>query len=284
MAILGGRREERRPGRPSIMEKVAGGTPVPRCFVFPLGLSFALLVPARPVFAQATSAEGAVARGDRLMTESRTEAAIEAYRAGLAVTPDDPELLWKTARALSNLADETPGESGDEARMEEAVTLARRAVRDGPAVSRAHTTLAAALGRMALFRGGKQKVELAREVGREARRGVELDSRDFAPFTVLGVLERELATLNPLLRGFASALFGGLPNASLERSAAYLERATRLGPRYIAPRVELARTYAEMDRDEDAIAQLDRALALPPQERLDSILQQQARSLLTELR
>ena len=54
---------------------------------------------------------------------------------------------------------------------------------------------------------------LAREVGREARRAAELDPRDFAPFTVLGVLERELATWNPLLRGFAGALFGGLPAA-----------------------------------------------------------------------
>jgi hypothetical protein len=232
--------------------------------------------------AQASQADAA-ARGDRLMAESRTEAAIEAYRLGLATHSDDPTLLWKTARALSNLADETPGESGDEARMEEAVELSRRAVRAGPGISRTHTTLAASLGRLALFRGGKRKVELAREVGREARRGAELDSQDFAPFTVLGVLERELATLNPLLRGFAGALFGGVPDASLDRSAALLGRATRLGPGYIAPHLELARTYAEMDRKADARVAIERALALPPRERLDVVLQVQARELLRDL-
>jgi tetratricopeptide (TPR) repeat protein len=246
---------------------------------FPLELVLALAV-VIPDTARAQA--DAAAQGDRLMAESRTEAAIEVYRAGLAAGPDDTTLLWKTARAISKFADETPGDAGDEARMEEAVELSRRAVRAGPGTSRAHTTLAASLGKLALFRGGKQKVELAREVGREARRGAELDPQDFAPFTVLGVLERELATLNPLLRGFASALFGGVPEASLERSASYLERAVRLGPGYVAPHLELARTYAEMDREE-ARGELDKALALSPQERLDRILQGQARELLQEL-
>jgi hypothetical protein len=126
-------------------------------------------------------------------------------------------------------------------------------------------------------------VELAREVGREARKAAELDPRDFAPFAVLGVLERELATLNPLLRGFASALFGGLPDASLERSAALLERSVRLGPAYVAPHLELARTYVEMDREEEARAELQRALAARPTERLDRVLQERARELLREL-
>jgi tetratricopeptide (TPR) repeat protein len=201
----------------------------------------------------------------------------------LADRPDDPELLWKTARAISNLADETPGEAGDEARMEEAVELSRRAVHAGPAISRTHTTLAASLGKLALFRGGKRKVELAREVEREARRAAELDPRDFAPFTVLGVLDRELATLNPLLRGFAGALFGGLPDASLERSEALLARAVWLAPDYVAPHLELARTYLEMDRSAEARAELEKALALVPRERLDAVLQARARQLLRDL-
>lgn len=232
----------------------------------------------------AQTPESAVARGDRLMAAERTEAAIAAYRDGLAANPDDPVLLWKTARALSNLADETPGEAGDEERLEEAVELARLAVRAGPAISRTHSTLAATLGKLALFRGGKRKVELAREVEREARRAAELDARDFVPFTVLGVLEREIATLNPLLRGFAGVLFGGVPDASIERSAALLERATRLAPDYVAPRLELARTYLEMGREAQARREIETALGLEPKERLDRILQAEARTLLRELR
>jgi tetratricopeptide (TPR) repeat protein len=246
-------------------------------------LALTLAVLTSPALSQAPQQETAVTRGDRMMTEFRTEAAISAYRAGLVTRPTDPEILWKTARAIGNLADETPGKRGDESLLEEAVDLSRRAVRFGPGVSRAHTTLAASLGKLALFRGGKQKVELAREVGREAQRAADLDPRDFAPFTVLGVLERELATLNPLLRGFARALFGGVPDASLERSAELLERAVRLAPGYAAPRIELARTYVEMDREARARAELEKAIALEPREQLDRVLQARARALLAEL-
>ncbi|MGH7543062.1 MAG: hypothetical protein ACREK7_03915, partial [Gemmatimonadota bacterium] len=106
----------------------------------------------------------AAARGDSLMASFRTSEAVAAYRQGLAAAQDDPVLLWKTSRALLNLAEERPGKEGDEAAYREAVELARRAVLAAPEAARPHATLAAALGRLALFEGGKRKVELAREV------------------------------------------------------------------------------------------------------------------------
>lgn len=237
-------------------------------------------VPAAPATAQTAAA---LARGDSLMAAFRTADAIAAYRDGLAAHPDDPTLLWKTARAISNLADETPGEDGDEARYEEAVDLARKAVRLAPDVSRTHTTLAAALGKLALFRGGKRKVELAREVESEAQRAVALDPSDFAPFTILGVWNREVATLNFFLRAFAKTLFGGLPDASVERSRALLERAVRLAPDLVTPRLELARTLRETGREAEARRELRTALGLRPREQLDRVQQDRARRLLEEL-
>lgn len=224
-----------------------------------------------------------VARGDRRMAAFETEAAIDAYRAGLDRHPTDVTLLWKASRALTNRAIETPGEEGDEARYEEAVALARRAVRHGPEVARAHASLAAALGRLALFRGGRRKVELAREVHAGAREAIALDPSDFAGFVVLGVWHREVATLNPILKVVAGAFLGGLPDASLERSRVLLDRAVALAPETIAPRLERARTLVEMDEEAAAAADLREALALPPREALDRVQKRWAEALLEEI-
>lgn len=242
----------------------------------------AVIVLLHATFAIAQAASAA-ARGDSLMAAFRTSEAVAAYRQGLAATPDDPTLLWKTSRALMNLAEERPGKEGDEAMYREAVALARRAVSAAPDAARSHATLAAALGRLALFEGGKRKVELAREVRSEAELAARLDPSDFAAFVVLGILERELATLNPFLKAFARTFFGRLPEASEEGSAAHLERAVRLEPGFITPRVELARTYVELDRDADARRELEAALALPPLEEADRIRQREARVLLEEI-
>lgn len=236
-----------------------------------------------PVIALGQSAEGFAARGDSLMTALETRAAVETYRAGLAAHPDSPLLGWKTARALVNLAEETSGPEDDEGLYREAVSLAREAVGHAPRSARAHATLAGALGRLAQFLGSKGKVELAREVHEHARRATGLDPNDFAGFVVLGIWNREVATLNFFLRTFAANLFGGLPDASLERSAALLERAVRLAPDYVTPNLELARTYAEMDRERDARAALTRALDAPVREALDTIRKEEARLLQREL-
>jgi tetratricopeptide (TPR) repeat protein len=231
----------------------------------------------------AQAGPAAAAHGDSLMAAFRTPEAVAAYRQGLATTADDPVLLWKTSRALLNLAEERPGKEGDEAAYREAVELARRSVRAAPKEARPHATLAAALGRLALFEGGKRKVELAREVRSEAELAARLDPSDFAAFVVLGILELELATLNPFLKAFARTFFGRLPEASEEGSAAHLERAVRLGPEYITPRVELARTYLELDREADARRELEESLELPPREEADRIRQSEARELLEEI-
>lgn len=225
----------------------------------------------------------AEARGDSLMRAFDTAAAIAAYRQGLEASPQDVGLLLDLARALTNLSMETPGEAGDRERYEEAVRLGRRAIELDPDRAAAHATLAAALGRHAVFQGGRRKVELAREVREAARRAIDLDPGDFRSFIVLGVWNREVATLNPLLRGVANAFLGGLPSASLERSAAALERARRLAPDIVFTRLELGRTYAEMGRDRDARRELETAIGLEPQEALDRVLQREARSLLDAL-
>lgn len=245
--------------------------------------SAALLLQVVPLVAQTDGARQAASRGDSLIEGFETAAAVEAYRAGLAADPDDPTLLWKTSRALLNLAEERPGKEGDRENYREAVELARRAVAEAPDQARPHATLAAALGKLALFEGGRRKVELAREVRSEAGTAARLDPSDFAAFVVLGILDRELATLNPLLKAFARTFFGRLPDSSLERSAELLERAVSLAPEFVTPHVELALTYLEQDREEAAAEELRRAIALAPREQLDRLRQREARELLEKV-
>lgn len=233
----------------------------------------------------------ALARGDSLMAALDTPRAIEAYRQGIAASPDDPVLLWRAARALSNRTAETPGREGDEPFHQEAVELARRAVAAGPEVARTHTTLATALGRyghwLALecrVRCAGRIVDMGKEGYGATRRAIALDPYDYAPFVVLGRFHRELSTVPLVVKVIARTFLGGYPPVSLEASAQNLERAIRLDPDDVTAHFELARTYAEMGRDDEARVQLRAALGAPIRERLDVVEKEEARRLLETLK
>lgn len=237
-----------------------------------------------------TDVARAEAEGDRRMREFRTADAVEAYRAGLATDPDHPVLLWKAARALSNRAEETPGYEGDLEILEEALGLARRAVEAGPEIARTHSTLAVVLGRygralahVQRIRSARTVIRMAREAHLEARRAIALDPADFAPYTFLGVMNRELATVNPVVRFIAERFLGEYPDVDLDDSLTFLSRAKRLAPEDVTTRVELARTLVELGREAEARDEFRTALALPPAEALDRVEQRRARELLDRL-
>lgn len=224
------------------------------------------------------------------MAALETARAIEAYRRGIAAAPDDPELLWKAARALSNRTAETPGSEGDRPLHDEAVALARRAVAADPDLARTHTTLATGLGRYGRWlahecriRCAGQVVDMGREAYQATRRAIDLDPYDPAPFVVLGAYHRELSTVPLVVKMIAKTFLGGYPPVSLEESASYLERAIRLDPGDVTAHLELARTYAEMGRRDDARAEIRKALAAPVRERLDAVEKDEATRLLAEL-
>lgn len=232
----------------------------------------------------------AAARGDSLLAAFRTGAAVEAYRQGLSARPDDPDLLWKTARALMQWSLETPGEENDEERLEEAVRLARRAVEAGPEVARAHTILAASVGLYGQLLGRKYRliranevVDMAHEVHREALRAIELDPYDFGPYVILGIFHRELAMVHPIVKAIARAFLGSYPDVSVERSREYLQRATALAPGDVTARLELARTYIAMDQAEAARRELEIVVRRPPADAMDRVELNEARELLEEI-
>ncbi|HJR54813.1 MAG TPA: tetratricopeptide repeat protein [Gemmatimonadota bacterium] len=249
----------------------------------------AVLVLCLPAHAGGQS-ESARARGDSLMAALETTRAIEAYRQGFDGSRDEPELLWRAARALSNRTAETPGRGGDEPLHQEAVALARRAVAAGPDVARTHTTLATTLGRYGHWlahecriRCAGRIVDMGKEAYRATRRAIQLDPYDPAPFVVLGVYHRDLSTVPLVVKVIARTFLGGYPPVSLKASATNLERAVRLDPGDVTAHLELARTYAAMDRDDDARGELRAALASSSRERLDMVEKEEARRLLVTL-
>lgn len=204
-----------------------------------------------------------VAAGDAALTQFNLDAALTAYRAAHIQAPDNYEATWKLARALADKSTLTKDRNEQKQCCVEAEQLARTAVSLKPDDSKGHAYLAVAVGKLALYEGGKRKVELGNEVKKESEKAIKLNDKEDLAYHVLGIWNREMAELNWLLRKFAEMLYGKFPSASLDDATRYLEHAAELAPNVVPHRVELGVTLADARKWQEANDTLERALAMP---------------------
>ena len=185
----------------------------------------------------------AVEAGDSALEKFDLNTAIRDYRLALQSQPNNYEATWKLCRGLVDEGTLTQLRADQKLCFVEAERLARRAIGLQPEDANGHLYLAIAVGKLALFEGGKRKVELSKEVKVEAEKALALNSNEDIAYHVLGVWHREMAELNWMLKKFAGLLYGGLPAASLDQSLKNLRHAVELAPENVAHQVELAKTF-----------------------------------------
>jgi tetratricopeptide (TPR) repeat protein len=213
--------------------------------------------------AEAEEVATTIAAGDAAMEGLDLEAGIAAYRSVLQADPGSYEAAWRLVRALTDKATLSKTPSEQKGLCVEAENLARKAVSLSPSDANGHAYLAVAVGKLALFEGGKRKVELSKEVKTEAEKALQLNPDDDVALHVLAIWNREMVELGWFLKSFAQLLYGKFPPASLDAAITDLRRATELHGDVIPHHVELGITLALAKRWPEAKTELDKGLALP---------------------
>jgi len=237
---------------------------------------------AAPARAQGTA--DALARGQALEQAFDFEGAYGVYRAA-ARTDTTTYALWvRLAKVAGDRGqrfqlDERKPEA--EAAYAEAVKASRRSVRLDPKGWEGHSGLAANLGRLALFEGGKKRIEMSREVKAEADRALELNPRDSRSMHVLARWNRGIAELNAFEKTAAKLVYGGLPEgATMNNAVSWFEKAIKVDPNFLNHHLELGRTYLDLKLPDKAREQFELALKCPKMSPFDDEYRADAQVLL----
>ena len=221
--------------------------------------------------------------GDIAFKKFDNRAALENYRRAAEIDSSNCEALWKLARAYVDVGMSLPKKE-QPPYFALGEKTARRCTALHPDSANGHFFLAAALGRVALYEGGKRKIQISKEVKAEAERALQCDSTHDGAMHVLGRWNYELAELNFLERAVAKVIFGGLPTgANYEQAAKYFEQALEHRPDMPVHHFELGRTLLKLDRPAEARRQFEQCLALPDILWDDARHKQEARRLLDKL-
>ncbi len=168
--------------------------------------------------------------GDAASEAFDNETARLCYQRAFAIDSTHCDVLCSLARAniQRGLIGPEDEKAGWFASSEE---LSRRSVSLCPDSSEAHFILAVAIGQMTRVVGGKRRIELSKDVKREAETTLSLDPRHFGAMHVLGRWNYEVAGLGWFSRLAAKVVYGGVPpGASYQQAKEWFERAIAIRP------------------------------------------------------
>lgn len=235
---------------------------------------------------QAQVSAKALAQGDSLYAAFENEAALAVYERLFMQDSTDFGLLYRLSRTANDHGQDLLAHVS----KKEAEPVMARSTRYAEAMRRHHPDrpetwfqLAATWGNFALFKGGRDKVRLGRDVETYALKALELDPDYAYAHLALGIFYREIGALNWFQRTVANTLFGGVPDGSNEKALRSLQRALELDPTLVMTHSELARTHRLMGDEARERYHLGRVLELDAINTDELRRQQEARRRLLEM-
>lgn len=221
-----------------------------------------------------------VRKGDEYYSKFDNTDALKEYEKAYEQRPDSEQALMKLTRAYNDIGEEYKDQKSPEAvdYFQKGIELAEKMKDKYPQDPETYFYLAITRGNLAMFKGGKDKVKLGRDVESYAKKAIELDPNFGPAYVALGVYYREVANLNWFLKKFAAAFFGGLPVGTNEDSLKMLYRAKELLPNIVYVEYELGKTYRAMGEKEKMREHFQRALSLPDTDHRDEFFKKMMRN------
>lgn len=234
--------------------------------------------------AAAESAEELIEKGDVFYHQLRPAEALKFYLPAEKLDSNNVRLLVRIARQYRHLMSDAMTVAEKRRLGSTAVNYARRAVDLGPDDSEAQLALAIGHGKMLPFLETKEKIATSRAIKVAANKVIALDPNNDLGWQVLGRWYFGLAEIGGFERALARVAYGKLPSATYADAVRCFEKAISLNTNRLMHYIELGRTYAKMDRDDDARKFITKGLAMPDTEKDDPETKEMGRQILKKLR
>ena len=208
-----------------------------------------------------------VKEGRRCNAVCDSAGAVENFRQAVAIRPADPDLLVCLSKSLSDRVfteDVFHNHPLARAISKEAAEISERAIELSPKCSEAHLCLGAALGRLSMWSDNREKVELSGTIKERCEEAIRLDPTSDLALHVLGRYQHQMANLGRIVRALVRVMYGGkLEPGTLEEAETIFRRAIEIAPKRLIHRVELGKLLLDMQRKDEAHAELKLAMTLP---------------------
>lgn len=244
-----------------------------------------LLVPPGLAQSSATAEEAlgtSLATVDSLRQVGDFRAALERLQTLRHENPERIGVLWRLVYTWTDLGQKTDSENRRAQYYANALDIAKVGLAADSSSARAHLAMAVAQGRAALDAGTRERIQRSRAVKHHADRAIAIDSTLDGAYHTRGRWHREVEDIGFFQRAIVKTVYGGLPESSIEQAVQDFQTAIELHDE-VFHRLELAKTYLQMDRPKEARRELRTALDMSDPDPFAPQYKKEAQELLDDL-
>jgi FimV-like protein len=253
-------------------------------------LTFGFLVPTTSMAAVLTEDDSThvsqlIAQGNEFSEKVfDNQKALEKYDEALALSPNDYEILWRLSRTYVDIGEHLPKSNDAEKQKqlecyEKSLDFAKKAITANPKGAMGYTREAIANGRIALFRGIWESLDLVKKTKADCEKAIALDSTGPGAYYVLGRTNAKVCEKPKFIRWPL-----GIGWANMDDAVKNYEKAIELRPSFIMYRLDCARAYVEMDEYGKAREHLTKIASLPKEDEDDDVFRKEAAELLEKIK
>jgi len=198
--------------------------------------------------------------------------------------PNDPEILWRYARAHFDMADTKPNDKNwRKDYITKGLEYATKSLELDANNYATHKWFAIMTSAIGDFLGTKEKIESAFKIKEHALKADELKPKDPTTLHLLGRWCYGVASISWLERKMASTLFATPPESSYDEALKYFLAAYEVDPTFRRNIVFIGDTYVGLKNNAKAKEFYQKALEIPEKNEFDKALNQDARQKLSKL-
>ncbi len=196
---------------------------------------------------------------------SRERGLLEQLRDTLS---NNVQWLWRMARLEFDEAYQMEDKDSRKLPMlRKGLAFARDALKVDDRCAQAHLYYAMLIGQLSYYEGNEAKIRVSHEMKQHGLRAIALDPNSADAQHMMGRWHYELSDLSWVERTLAEALYGKLPDASVEEAIRYFQAARKLEPDNVTHGLWLAKSLLRVDRKEEARKVLEATVKLSPKDR-----------------
>lgn len=248
-------------------------------------LSLLWVVTASAAAPDSSKADQLIAQGNIFAEKTfENQKALQSYQAAVALEPNNYEALWRISRAHVDIGEHLPAATEQEKAQQlqtydKALEFANKAIAANANGAMGYTRRAIANGRIALFKGVWESLDLVKQTKADCEKALALDPKEPAAYYVLGRTHMKVSEKPRIVRWPL-----GLGWANLGDAVKNFEKAIALRSEFIMYRLDCARAYVEDDEYGKARTHLTAIATLPTMDEDDGQFRKEAQDLLEKIK